>query len=81
MARSVKGFLAKLENDLSRETYTAALERGQELDLEDAVAVLIEANDAKRFSVLVWKFVQERRSGALFRIQQQEYIWSGASDV
>ena len=31
--------------NLSQETYTAALERGQELELEDVVAVLIEAHD------------------------------------
>lgn len=46
MARSVKGLLAKLENDLSREIYTAALEGGQELDLEDVVDVLTETNDS-----------------------------------
>ncbi len=43
---SAKGLLAKLENDLSQEAYKAALERGQELVLEDVVAALIEANDA-----------------------------------
>ena len=42
---SAKALLTKLENDLPPETYTAALERIQELELEDMVAILIKAHD------------------------------------
>jgi tetratricopeptide (TPR) repeat protein len=42
---SAKGLLTKLEGELPREIYTAALERGQELKLEDVVADLIGAED------------------------------------
>jgi len=38
---SAKGLLAKLEVELSPEVYSAALERGQELDLDDVVSDLI----------------------------------------
>ena len=38
---SAKGLLAKLEDELSKETYTAALERGQELELDGVIADLV----------------------------------------
>jgi hypothetical protein len=34
---SAKGLLAELENDLSPEAYTAALERGREMDLDEVI--------------------------------------------
>jgi hypothetical protein len=42
---SAESLLAKLESELPKEIYTAALERGQELKLEDVVADLIGAED------------------------------------
>jgi predicted ATPase/DNA-binding CsgD family transcriptional regulator len=38
---SAKGLLAKLENELPRETYTVALERGQGLALDEVIADLV----------------------------------------
>jgi predicted ATPase/DNA-binding CsgD family transcriptional regulator len=40
---SAKDLLAKLENELPHETYTAALERGQELELDGVIADLLDA--------------------------------------
>ncbi|TEU01451.1 MAG: tetratricopeptide repeat protein, partial [Anaerolineales bacterium] len=42
---SAESLLAKLEDELPREIYTAALERGQELKLENVVTALIGAKD------------------------------------
>ncbi len=39
---SAKDLLAELEDELPHETYTAALERGQELDLDEVIADLVE---------------------------------------
>ncbi len=38
---SAKDLLAKLEDELPHETYTAALERGQELELDEIIADLV----------------------------------------
>ena len=38
---SAKDLLTKLEDELSKETYTAALERGQELEVGGVVAELL----------------------------------------
>jgi len=38
---NTKGLLAKLEDELSLETYTAALERDQELELDGVIADLV----------------------------------------
>ena len=38
---SAKGLLAKLEDELSQETFAAALERGQELELDGVIADLV----------------------------------------
>jgi predicted ATPase/DNA-binding CsgD family transcriptional regulator len=39
---SAKGLLSKLEGELSQETYTAALVRGQELELDEIMADLVK---------------------------------------
>jgi hypothetical protein len=41
---SAKDLLADLEDELPQETYTAALERAQELDLDDVVTDLVGRN-------------------------------------
>jgi len=41
---SAKVLLAKLEDELPHETYTAALERGQELELDGVIADLLDAS-------------------------------------
>ena len=44
---SAKGLLAKLEDELSPETFASALERGQELELDEVVADLIGSKSGK----------------------------------
>lgn len=39
---SAKDLLAKLEGELSKETYTAALERGNELELDEVIIELVD---------------------------------------
>ena len=44
---SAKVLLTELEDELPHETYTAALERGQELDLDEVLADLIYKKSQK----------------------------------
>jgi tetratricopeptide (TPR) repeat protein len=43
---SARGLLAKLEDELPQEIYTAALKHGQELKLEGVVAALLQPNES-----------------------------------